>query len=75
MKLKNETDVLVSKGRKFFFFHFTDFGSIYIDITVIRFIERTHNLQQGSFTSSTRPDNADNLPFIYFQINTFQDLQ
>ena len=74
MKLKNKADMLITKSRKLFFLHFTDIRTIDIDMTGIRFIKRTHNLQQSSFTSTTWSDNTHNFSFIYLQINTFKNL-
>lgn len=75
MKLKNETYILITECREFFFFHPAHYSSVNLHITCIRFVQRSHDLQQGSLTCPTRTYNTDNLAFVNFQINTFQDLQ
>ncbi len=75
MELEHKADMAVAECGKFLLPHTVDLCTVNNHRTAIRHIQRTHDLQQGSFTRSTGAYNADNLPFLYLQVNTPQHLQ
>ncbi len=75
MELEHKADMVVAECGKFLLPHTVDLCTVNNHRTAIRHIQRTHDLQQGSFTRSTGAYNADNLPFLYLQVNTPQHLQ
>lgn len=75
MKLKNESDFLVSESRQFFLFQTVYFRTIQHYPSAVRFIERTHYLKQGSLSCPARSDNTHHFSFIYNKVYPFQYLQ
>ena len=75
MELEHKADMAVAECGKFLLPHTVDLCTVNNHRTAIRHIQRTHDLQQGSFTRSTGAYNADILPFLYLQVNTPQHLQ
>ena len=75
MELEYKTDMLIAEVSKFLLLQ-----ACHVDIvneyrTAVRVGECPHNLQKGSLSSTTWAYYADNLTFLYQEIDAFQNLQ
>lgn len=72
VKLKNETNMLVSESSEFAIVQAQHISSVDLKGSAIRLIERAGNLQKGGFTCPTSAYNAHHCTSFYFEMNPFQ---
>ena len=75
VELEHKTNVLVAEGRERLFLQGQHICAAYQDTPSIGRIERTHDLQQGSFASTTGSYDAHYLTLLYLLIDALQHLQ
>ena len=75
MKLKNESDILITEIREFFFVELAQIVVVYEYLTGICLLKCPHNHQQSSLSGTAGTYNRHYLTFIHLQINPLQHLK
>ena len=75
MKLEDEADVFTAETRELATIEFQDVVSGNGERTGIGFVERSHNLQQGGFTSTAGTDNADHFAFPDVKVDALEHFE
>ena len=74
MELEDETDIVVAEGSEFSVIKVWNELLIDLKNPFVRYIQRSQDMQQGTFSCSGFSNNSDDLSPIYVQIDSLKDM-